>query len=144
LQSDTVRRTDVSVEHRAPYLAAADEVPRWARRSRAQIVLGCVGVVLVAIGVLLATVTARKEWTPPLQLSIVHGKAGQSVATVGWGSTGPVVAQLEVVADGRVLWSSELSRNAAAQNIILPSSLLGPTSHVVVVSKGHTLREVDG
>jgi hypothetical protein len=139
-----VRPTDVSVEHRTPELAAVGEVPRQGRRSRSQIVLGCIGLVLLATGVLLATVTARREWAPPLELSVIHEQDGQSVAKLNWGSTGPIVAQLEVVAEGRVQWSSPLSRNAAAQNVILPSSLLGPQSRVIVVSKGHTLRGVDG
>jgi hypothetical protein len=55
-----------------------------------------------------------------------------------------MVAQLEVVAEGKVLWSSPLSRNAAVQSIILPTGLLGAGSRVLLVSKGHTLRRVDG
>ena len=143
-----MRRTDVNVEQQAPERAPVGDLTRRARRrarrSRVQIVMGCIGLVLVALGVLFATVSARRELVPPLELSIVHDPAGQSVATVEWGSTAPLIAQFQIVAAGRVLWSSALSPNAAPQYFILPSSLLGPTSHVVVVSQGTTLREVGG
>jgi hypothetical protein len=102
------------------------------------------GLILLATGALLATVSARGEWNPPLELSVTHQQGRQSVANVNWGSTGPVAAQLEVVAGGRVLWSSRLSRRATLQNVILPSGLLGSESRVLVVSKGHALRGVDG
>ena len=120
------------------------ELPRQGRRWRSQFVLGCIGLVLLATGVLLAAVMARKELAPPLQLSVLHEPAGRSVANVQWGSTGPIRAQLEVVVAGKVLWSVPLSRNAAAQDVTLPRSLLGPKSRVIVASKGRTLRRVDG
>ncbi len=129
---------------RTPELATVGEVPTQAGRSRSQILLGCIGLVLLATGALLATVTARKEWNPPLELSVIQGQVSQPVANVNWGSTGPMVAQLEVVAEGKVLWSSPLSRNAVVQSIILPTGLLGAGSRVLLVSKGHTLRRVDG
>ncbi len=140
-EQDIGRLTDVSVEDRAGELA--DETAGQSRRSRAQIVLGCVGLILVATGVLLATVTARKEWTPPLELSVTHEHDGQSVATVNWGSTGPIAAQLDIVAEGKVLWSSPLDRSGAVQSVILPRGLLTPDSLLIVASGGHTLRGVD-
>ncbi len=138
-----MRPTDVSVEHRTPELTPVGAAPRQSRRSRSQIVLGCIGLVLVATGVLLGTLTAREEWAPPLKLSVIHEQDGQSVAKVNWGSTGPIAAQLDIVAQGQILWSFPLARSAA-QNVTLPSSLLGPESRVIVVSGGHTLRRVDG
>ncbi len=120
------------------------EVPGTARRSRSQVVLGCIGLVLFATGILLAAVTAGKEWEPPVELSVVHDQAGRLFASVEFGSTGPTALRLEVVAHGKVLWSFPLARHAAAQRVILPSRLLGPKSRVVVVSKGHTLREASG
>ena len=139
-----MRPKDVSVEHPTPELAPEGETPRRSRRSRSQIVLGCIGLALVAAGVLLASVTARKEWVPPLELSVIHEQDGQSVANVNWGSTGPLAAQLDIVAEGKVLWSAPLSQNDAVQNVPLPSSTLGPRSRVIVVSRGHTVRGVDG
>jgi hypothetical protein len=127
-----------------PELAPVADGPRPVRRSRTQIVLGCIGLALLAIGAVLATVTARKEWTPPLELSVTQGPAGQPVADVNFGSKRPTDARLEVVGEGRVLWSSPLTGSGAAQNVVLPASLLDPKSRVVLVSGGHTLREVDG
>jgi hypothetical protein len=106
--------------------------------------LGCVGVVLVAAGVLLATVKAEPEWVPPLELSVVQGHAGHTVASVQLGSAGPIAAQLVIVADERLLWSTSLSRETGRQNVVLPSRLLLPGSLVLVESHGQSLREVDG
>lgn len=127
-----------------PGRAPVADGPRASRRSRLQIVLGCIGLALLAIGAFSATATARKEWTPPLELSVTQGPAGQPVADVNFGSEGPIVARVEVVARGRVLWSSPLLRNTAAQSVILPTSLLAPSSRVRLVSSGHTLRQVGG
>ena len=65
-----------------PGLAPVAGGPRASRRSRIQIVLGCIGLALLAIGAFLATATARKEWTPPLELSVIQGRAGQPVADI--------------------------------------------------------------
>lgn len=124
--------------------ALGSEVQRRSRRSRSQIALGCIGLALFAIGASLATVTARKEWIPPPELSAIHGPAGQLVAGVRLGSAGPIAARLEVITGGRVLWSSPLSRNTAAQSVVLPVGFLHLRSHVLLVSNGHILREVDG
>ncbi len=128
----------------SPELAPIAEVPRRAGHSRSQVVLGCIGLALLTIGAFSATATARKEWTPPVELSVTHGSAGQPVAEVDFGSKGPITARLEVVTEGRILWSSPLSRNAATQNVVLPAGLLDPQSRVLLVSSGQTLREVDG
>lgn len=121
-----------------------DEVSGQAHRRRPQVLLGCIGLVLVAAGLLAATLTARKEWTPPLEVSVIRGHAGQSVADVQLGSAGPIVADLEVTGEKKVLWSYPLSPTTALQTVDLPGSLLRPGSQVAVVSKGHTLRWVDG
>ncbi len=123
---------------------AVDEVPGPRPRWRHQMALGFVGIALVAAAVLVAALSARTEWAPPLELSVVRGQAGQSVATVNWGSTRPAAAELEIVTGGRVQWSSPLPRGAGAQSLVLPGDLLGPGSQVAVAAKGRTLREVDG
>jgi hypothetical protein len=118
-------------------------VPERSRRARSQLALGCAGLALFAIGASFATVTARKEWIPPPELSVIHEPAGQFVAGVTLGSAGPVAARVEVVSAGKVLWSAPLSRRTAAQSVVLPAGQLPSGSHVLLVSSGHTLREVD-
>ena len=113
-------------------------VPRQARLSCSQIVLCCIGLLPIVTGFLLATVIARKEATPPLKLSVIDDQAGQSVANVSWGSTGPIGAQLEIVDEGRVLWPLPLSGGAVEQRVILPSNLLGSGLRVSFASKGHS------
>lgn len=119
-------------------------MPVPARRSRLQFLVGCIGLVLVAAAVLLATVTAGKEWVPPLELSVAHDPSGQSVATVTWGSTVRTDGQLEIVAGSSVLWSSPVPRDPGTQSLALPSGILRPGTRVVLVSNGQPLREVDG
>ena len=128
----------------SPEPASVTDEPRRARRSRSQIGLGCAGLALFALGASLATVTALKEWTPPPELSVMYGPAGQPVADVQLGSAGPIPAGLVVVDGGRPVWLTLLSRNTTAQRIALPASVLHPGSRVLLVASGHTLREVDG
>ena len=89
---------------RTPELAPVGDVPRQAGCSRTQVVLGCIGVALFAIGVLMATLTARREWATPLEMPVAHQLAGPSVATEKPGSTGPGGAGLEVDSEGGISW----------------------------------------
>ena len=118
--------------------------PSKGRRSRFQVVLGCVGFVLFAVGATIATVAALPDWTPPAELSISTSATGHSVADVQLGSAGPVAARLEVRSGGRAIWRSGLARTTAAQSVELPASVLHKGSRVLLVSGGHTLRRVDG
>jgi len=118
--------------------------PSRTRRSRSQVLLGCLGVTLFALGATLATAAALKDWTPPPELSVATSATGHSVADVQLGSAGPVAARLEVKSRGRTAWRSNLARTTAAQSVDLPARLLGPGSRVVLVAGGHNLREVDG
>jgi len=127
-----------------PDPVSSTPAPSRTRRSRSQVVLGCLGLALFALGASLATVTSLKEWTPPPELSIVSGVAGRPAAEVQLGSAGPVAAGLEVTSGGRTVWRSRLARTTAAQSVDLPSRLLHNGSRVLLVSGGHTLREVDG
>lgn len=124
--------------------AAPNETLRRIRGSRSQIALGCAGLALFGIGASLATVTAQREWNPPPELSVTYGPAGLPVAGVVLGSAGPISARLEVVAKGRVLWSAHLLRRSSVQNVVLPASVPHTGSHVLLVSGGRRLREVDG
>lgn len=119
-------------------------MPTQSRRSRDQVMLCGVGLVLVMAGVALATVTARSDWTPPLELSVIHEQAGGTVALVAGGSAGPIVDQLEIRAGRTVLWSRPLSHDGAGGRIRLPSALLVPASRVALTAKGRIVREVDG
>ncbi len=114
------------------------------RRSRPQVVLGCVGLALFALGATLATRAALKDWTPPPELSIATSANGHSVATVQLGSAGPIDARLEISTGGKTVWRSSLARTTAAQSIDLPASTIGNGSRVLLVTDGHTLRQVDG
>ena len=147
-ESDSVRTpgiTMTAVDSTSSEPASVTHAPRRTRRSRSQIVRGCAGLALFALGASLATVTAINEWTPPAELSVMYGPAAQPVADVQLGSAGPIPAGLEVVdRGGRAVWLTLLSRTAATQRVALPASLLHPGSHVLLVSSGHTLRVVDG
>jgi hypothetical protein len=114
------------------------------RRLRSQVVLGCVWLVLFAVGATVATVAALPDWSPPPELSISTSVTGHSVADVQLGSAGPVAARLEVRSGGRTVWHSSLARTTAAQSVDLPASLLHKGSRVLLVSGGHTLRRVGG
>jgi hypothetical protein len=114
------------------------------RRPRSQVVLGCLGLVLFALGASLATVTSLKEWTSPPELSVVSGTTGRSVAEVQLGSAGPIATGIEVTRSGRRVWQTRLAPTTAAQSVDLPARLLHRGSRLLLVSGGHTLREVDG
>ena len=114
------------------------------RRSRSQVLIGCLGLTLFALGATLATVPSLKDWTPPPELSVATSTTGRSVAEVQLGSAGPVAATLEVRNDGRAVWRSSLARTTAAQSVDLPTGLLNKGSRVVLATEGHTLRRVDG
>ena len=120
-----------------------NHLPKETRRSRLQRALGGVGMALIALAIILSTVTAIKEWTPPPELSVTVGPSGQSVADVQLGSAGPIPAKLEIFdGAGKALWIAPLSRDAGAQSVALPASLLRSGSRVSLVSNGHVLREV--
>jgi hypothetical protein len=118
--------------------------PSRGRRPRSQVVLGCGGFLLFAVGATVATVAALPDRTPPAELSISTSATGHSVADVQLGSAGPVAARLEVRSGGRAIWRSDLARTSAAQSVDLPASVLQKGSRVLLVSGGHTLRRVDG
>ncbi len=113
------------------------------RRSRPQVVLGCVGLALFALGATVATRAAFKDWTPPPELSITTSQTGHSVADVQLGSAGPIDARLEISTGGKTVWSSSLTRTTAAQSVELPASTIAKGSRVLLVAGDHTLRRVD-
>ncbi len=113
-------------------------------RSRSQMALGCVGLVLISLGVSLATVTALKEWTPPPELSATFGPKGQAVADVQLGSAGPIPTKIEIVDGSKAVWEKSLSKETGAQSLVLPARFVHPGTRVLLVSGGHTLRAVDG
>ncbi len=118
--------------------------PGRTRRSRRQVVLGCLGLALFALGASLATVAALKEWTPPPELSVVSGTTGRPAVEVQLGSAGPIAAELQVRNAGRTVWRSGLARTTAAQRVDLPARVLDDDSRVSLVADGHTLRVVSG
>jgi DNA helicase-2/ATP-dependent DNA helicase PcrA len=124
-------------------LDSSSPVERPTRRSRSQVLLGCLGLALFGLGATLATVPSLKEWTPPPQLSVATSPAGRSVAEVELGSAGPVAATLEVRTGGRTVWRSSLAQTTAAQRVDLPTGLLRKGSRVALVTGGHRLRAVD-
>ena len=127
-----------------PGPAPSPPAPRTSRRSRPQVVLGCVGLALFALGATIATVAALPAWQPPPELSIATNTTGHSVADVQLGSAGPITARLEIRTDGKTVWRSSLARTTAAQSVDLPASTLRKGSRVLLVSGGRTLRRVDG
>ncbi len=127
-----------------PGPAPSPTAPWRSRRSRPQVVLGCVGLALFAVGATIATVAALPAWKPPAELSIATSMTGQSVADVQLGSAGPITARLEIRTDGKTVWRSSLARTTAAQSVDLPTSTLRKGSRVLLVSGGRTLRRVDG
>ncbi len=118
--------------------------PSRTSRSRIQLLLGCVGLALFALGATVATVAALPAWTPPPELSIATSATGHSVADVQLGSAGPITAGLEIRTGGKTVWRSSLARTTAAQSVDLPDSTLRNGSRVLLVSGGRTLRRVDG
>ena len=141
--------TDVAgteVTGSSPVLESPGPPPGRARRVRSQFVLGCVGLALFAAGASVAVAAAQREWVPPPELSIEMGQ-GQvhgPVASVDLGTAAPVPAHLEVVTRGRVLWSAPLSSNSGTQSVVLPGDALHPGSHVLLITGGKTIRDVDG
>ena len=129
--------------HRAPVQEPQGRPPGRAQRSRSELVLGCVGLALVAAGAAFAVTAAQREWVPPPELSIAVGQ-GQPVASVSLGTVTPIPAHLAVVTRGRVLWSAPLSSNSAAQHVVLPDDVLRPGSRVLLVANGRTIRSVYG
>ena len=126
-----------------PDPASSTPTPGRTRRARSQVLIGCLGLALFALGATLATVPALKDWTPPPELSVATSTTGRSVAEVQLGSAGPVAATLEVRNGGRAVWRSSLARTTAAQSVDLPTGLLNKRSRVVLATEGHTLRRVD-
>jgi hypothetical protein len=108
------------------------------------LVLGAVGLALVAVGASFAVAAARAEWVPPPELSIAVGQGERPVASVDLGTAAPIPAHLAVVVRGRVRWSAPLSSDSAAQNVVLPADLLHPGSRVLLVAGGRTIRSVYG
>ena len=127
-----------------PDTLSAGPTARKSPHPRSQVLLGCLGVVLFALGATVASVSSLGQLTPPPELSIATSPIGHSVASVQLGSAGPIPAQLEIRNGGRTLWRSRLARTTKAQSVSLPSRLLSHGSRVVLVSGGHTLRRVDG
>lgn len=109
-----------------------------------QVALACAGLALVAAGGSSLYVAARKQWTPPAQLSVLYRPSGQAVATVQLGSSGPVASRLEITTGGEVVWSRSMSRTAATQSVVLPRALPLLASRVVLIASGRMLRAVDG
>ena len=114
------------------------------RPRRFQVVLGCAGVALFALGAILATQPAAKDWTPPPELSVASSLSDHSVAEVQLGSAGPISARVEITENGKKAWASDLARTTTSQSVDLPAHLLHQGSRVELVSDGHTLRWVDG
>jgi hypothetical protein len=127
-----------------PALKALGQPPGRTHRARSQFVLGAVGLALVAVGASFAVAAAREEWVPPPELSIAVGQGERPVASVDLGAAAPISAHLAVVARGRVLWSAPLSSDSATQNVVLPSDLLHPGSHVLLVAGERAIRSVYG
>jgi hypothetical protein len=127
-----------------PVLESPGQPPGCTHRARSQLVLGCVGLALFAVGASFAVAAAQKEWVPPPELSIVAAQGERPVASVELGTAAPISAHLAVVARGRVLWSAPLSSESATQNVVLPGDVLHPGSHVLLVAGGRIIRNVDG
>ena len=127
-----------------PDTLSSGPLTRKSPHPRSQVLLGCLGLALFALGAIVASVSSLGELTPPPELSIATSPVGHSVAAVQLGSAGPIAAQLEIRNGGRTLWRSNLARTTTAQSVDLPAHLLSRGSRVVLVSRGHTLRRVDG
>ncbi len=126
----------------SPPASSKSRRPRRPRRS--QVVLGCAGVALFALGAVLATLPEVKDWTPPPELSIASSLSDHSVAQVQLGSAGPISARVEITENGKKAWGFNLARTTTSQSVDLPAHLLHQGSRVELVSDGHTLRWVDG
>jgi hypothetical protein len=113
------------------------------RRARSQIVLGCAGLALFAVGASFAVTAAQREWVSPPELSI-EVEQGQPVASVDLGTAAPVPARLAVVTRGHLAWSISLSSNSATQKVAVPADVLHPGSRVLLIAGGRTIRNVYG
>lgn len=127
-----------------PHPESPSPPPGRTHRSRSQLALGCVGLILVAVGATVAVAAAQKEWVPPPELSIEvgPGQVGGPLASVDLGTAAPISAHLAVVRQGRVLLSIPLSSNSGTQNVALPADVLQPGSRVLLVAGGRTIRNV--
>jgi hypothetical protein len=143
-ERDPAATIDARPDDGRPDPAPSAPAPSRTRRSRSQVVLGCVGLALFALGATIATVAALPAWTPPPELSIASSATGHSVADVQLGSAGLSDARLEIRTGGKTVWRSSLAPTAAAQSVDLPASTLRKGSRVLLVSDGRTLRRVDG
>ena len=139
-----VAGTEVSGSGPAP--ESPGPSPGRARRARPQLVLGCAGLALLAVGAAVTVTAAQREWVPPPELSIEMGQghSGRPVASVDLGTAASASAHLAVVTGGRILWSAPLSSSSGTQNVVLPADALDPGSQVVLIANGRTIRDVDG
>jgi hypothetical protein len=142
--ASTANVAGTEVINDGPALKALGQTPGRTHRARSQLVLGAVGLALVAVGASVAVAAAREEWVPPPELSIAVGQGERPVTSVDLGTAAPISAHLAVVARGRVLWSAPLSSDSAAQNVVLPADLLHPGSRVLLVAGGRTIRSIYG
>jgi DNA helicase-2/ATP-dependent DNA helicase PcrA len=126
-----------------PVPGSAGRPPGRAHRARSQLVLGCAGLALFAVGASFAVAAAQKEWVPPPELSIAM-RQGAPVASVDLGTAAPIPARLAVVTGERVLWSAPLSSKSGTQNVVLPADVLHPGSRVLLVAGGRAIRNVYG
>jgi hypothetical protein len=117
--------------------------PGWAHRARSQLVLGCAGLALFAVGASFAVAAAQKEWVPPPELSIAV-EQGEPVASVDLGTAAPTRAHIMVVTRGRAGWSVPVASSSGMQNVVLPAGVLHPRSHVLLVAGGRIIRNVYG
>lgn len=143
-ERDPTATIDLQPNDGRPGEAPSPPASTRTRRSRPQVVLGCVGLALFGLGATIATAAALPAWTPPPELSIATSTTGHSVADVQLGSAGPVTARLEIRTGGKTVWRSSLARTTAAQSVDLPASTIRKGSRVLLVTGGRTLRRVDG
>jgi hypothetical protein len=108
------------------------------RLSKRQRVYTAAGIVLVVVGVLLATVTARKEWQPPDQLALKVGLSGQEVVTaqLATASTG---AYLVVVDPHQLFVLRQLQATTLAQTVVVPDSIARGSYKVLLIAPGSSL-----
>jgi hypothetical protein len=134
---------DAGLSSDGPILESPGQPPGWTHRVRSQLVLGCAGLALFAVGASFAVAAAQKDWVPPAELSIAVDR-GQPIASVDLGTAAPIPAHLAVVTRGRVRWLAPLASSGGTQNVVLPAGVLHPGSHVLLVAGGRTIRNVYG
>ena len=113
------------------------------QRRWAQLVLGCIGLVLFVAGATVATVAARRDQVPPPELSVSIGQPGGAVAQVDLGTSSPSSARLELTTGDHVVWSTPLASTSKAQAIALPPNADQAGSSVQLVTDGETTRSVE-